>query len=84
MCNVAWISYINRLVVILEIIPVCRTMSDRICDLCADRDYRKKGQIRSLAVQRIGRISEKENKLVNLRYLGYIIAKLQKDIPSSC
>ena len=59
-------------------------MSDRICDLCTDRDYRKKAQIRSVAVQRLGRISKKENKLVNLRYLGYITAKLQKDTPSSC
>jgi len=59
-------------------------MSDRICDLCTDRDYRKKSQIRSVAVQRLGRISKKENKLVNVRYLGYIIAKLQKNIPSSC
>jgi len=41
-------------------------------------------QIRSVAVQRLGRISKKENKLVNLRYLGYNIAKLQKNILSSC
>jgi len=59
-------------------------MSDRICDLCTDRYYRKKAQIRSVAVQRLGTISKKENKLVNVRYLGYIIAKLQKNIPSSC
>jgi len=41
----------------------------------------KKSHIRSVAVQRLGRISKKENKLVNLRYPSYIIAKLQKNTP---
>jgi len=27
---------------------------------------------------------EKESKLVNLRYIGYITANLHKNIPSSC
>jgi len=66
------------------LIPGCKH-SEHFCTyMCTDRDYRKKAQIRSVAVQRLGRISKKENKLVNLRYLGYIIAKLQKDTPSSC
>ena len=77
-------SRLTGLLSFFAIVPVCRTMSDRICDLCTDRDYRKKVQIRSVAVHRLGRISKKVNKLVNLRYLGYIIAKLQKNIPSSC
>jgi len=43
-----------------------------------------KVQIRSVAVQRLARISKKQNKLVNLQYPGYIAAELQKDIQSSC
>jgi len=38
-------------------------MSDRICDLCTDRDYRKKAKIRSVAVQRLGRISKKRKQI---------------------
>jgi len=43
-----------------------------------------KSHIRPLVVRKIGRISKKENKLVNLRYIGYITANLHKNIPSSC
>jgi len=39
-----------------------------------------KAQLRPVAVQRFGRTSKK-NKLVNLRYLGYITAELRKIFP---
>jgi len=37
-----------------------------------------KSHIRPLVIRKIGRISKKENKLVNLRYVGYITANLHK------
>jgi len=43
-----------------------------------------KSHIRPLVIRKIGRISKKENKLANLRYLGYITANLHNNIPSSC
>ena len=67
-----------------EIFPVCRTMSDRICVLCTDRDYRNQGSTSTYRSSTIRKHFEKENKLVNLRYLGYTTAKLQKNISSSC
>jgi len=46
-------------------------MNDMIENLVFSRSD-KKSQIQSLIVQQIGRISKKKNKLVSLRYLGYI------------
>jgi len=43
-----------------------------------------KSHIRLLVIRKVGRISEKETKLVNLRYIGYITANLHNNIPSSC
>ena len=43
-----------------------------------------KSQVWLLVVRKIERISKKENKLVNLRYIGYIRVKFHKNIPSSC
>jgi len=43
-----------------------------------------KSHIRPLVIREIGRISKKENKLVNLRCLGYFTANLHNSIRSSC
>ena len=43
-----------------------------------------KSHIRPLVIRKIGRISKKENKLVNLRYIRYITANPDKNIPRSC
>jgi len=43
-----------------------------------------KWHIRPFVIRKIGRTSKKENKLVNLRYIGYITANLDKNTPSSC
>jgi len=44
----------------------------------------QKSHIRPLVIRKIRRISKKENKLFNLRYIGYITANLRWNIPSSC
>ena len=41
----------------------------------------KEAQVRSVAVQRLGRISKKENKLVNLRYLATLLLSYRKIFP---